>query len=154
MKCFFAMAIAGCAVAAKVDRNDIEFIGYLAKYNKDYNSMDQYNMRKDRYMETGAEIERLNSSQTSSRHGHNKFSDWTKAEWQAILLENYTPSDPGQFKQYEPRQSNGAPPDWYSQGYLGMTGPLEDFTHNVNGDTSFCKASYAFAAAGLMEIRR
>ena len=148
MKSLVAAAIIGCAVAGRIDHNDIAFIGYLAKYNKGYNSMDQYNMRKDRYMETDAEIKRLNSSQTSSRHGHNKFSDWTQEEWQGILLDNYTPSDPTQFKPYVPRQSNETQPGWWSWGYYDMVGNTRDYT---NGNLIKCHASYAFAAVAVME---
>jgi hypothetical protein len=28
-----------------------------------------------------SEIDRHNSEQSSSRHGHNEFSDWTREEW-------------------------------------------------------------------------
>lgn len=112
--------------------------------------MEQYNMRKDRYMQTDASINHLNTSQTSSRHGHNNFSDWTDEEWQAILLENYMPSDPSQFTTFEPKQTNQTQPSWWSWGYYDKTGPVKNFARN---DIAACKGSYAFAAVGLMEIR-
>jgi len=42
--------------------------------------MDEYNIRKGRFFELDAEIERLNSSQTDSIHAHNFMSDMTLEE--------------------------------------------------------------------------
>ena len=147
MKGFIASAIIGYAAATTLDQNDIEFMRYLAQYNKEYTSIEQYNMRKDRYMQIDAEIRHLNSSQTSSRHGHNYFSDWTEEEWQSILLDNYKPSNPSQFELKASQTNAFTGPDWWSWGYQKDLGPVLDFKNTS------CKASYAYAAASLMEMR-
>jgi hypothetical protein len=149
MKGFIASAIIGYAAATTLDQNDIEFMRYLAQYNKEYTSIEQYNMRKDRYMQIDAEINYLNSSQTSSLHGHNYFSDWTEEEWQASLLDNYTPSDPSQFELKASQTNAFTGPEWWSWGYRKNLGDVLNF----HASNSTCKASYAYAAASLMEMR-
>ena len=158
MKTFLASTFAAAVAATTIDSNDVKFIGYLTKHGKNYNSIEEFNMRKERYMHTDAEINRLNSSQTLSRHGHNKFSDLTEAEWQGFLLDNYEPVDKTKFETYKPRATaNQTEPLWWSWCYYDFCGQSQDYTQGNfdkwgTGEYTGCNASYAFAAVGLMEM--
>jgi hypothetical protein len=85
MQTFVALALMGVASAIVMTENDFEFISFIAKHNKNYKSVEEYNSRKANYDALTIEINHLNSIQSSSKHGHNKFSDWTKAEYESIL---------------------------------------------------------------------
>ena len=85
MQNFVALALMGAASARVMTEQDFDFIQYIAKHNKNYKSVEEYIMRKANFDALTVEINHLNSIQSSSVHGHNKFSDWTKAEYESIL---------------------------------------------------------------------
>ena len=75
----------GAASAAVMDETEFAFIEYIAKHNKSYSSVEEFYRRKAYFDTTTIEIDRLNSSQTSSHHAHNKFSDWSREEWHGMF---------------------------------------------------------------------
>ena len=77
MKTFFTLAFAGVISATAMDSNDYQFIKYIAEHSKQYESVDEYLMRKANYLNIDKEIIRINESNTTSTVGHNFFSDWT-----------------------------------------------------------------------------
>ena len=155
MKPFITAALAGTGTAAMLTENDLKFVNFIAKHNKNYNTMEEYNGRKARFLEIDAEINRLNTSQTSSRHAHNSMSDWTQEEFQSILHE-MTP-DTSKAEIYKPKtETNQTTPDWMSWCYYSMCATYVknykgDYTHAGNYVPTGCKASYAFAAISVLE---
>mgnify|MGYP003353694219 CR=1 FL=1 len=85
MKSFFALALAGAVSATPMTSNDFKFMRYIVEHNKEYNTVDEYNMRKANYDFIDSEISHLNRSNGTSVHGHNKFSDYTREEYRAML---------------------------------------------------------------------
>jgi hypothetical protein len=106
MKNFATLAFASVVAATSIDENDLKFMQFIAEHGRSYESMEEYSMRKTWFLKTDAVINHLNSSQTSSRHGHNKFSDLTDDEWKGYLLNNFTPSDPSKYETYTQSESS------------------------------------------------
>jgi hypothetical protein len=103
MKSFAAFVVA----VAALDENDLKFAQFLAKYNKQYRDMEEYQMRKANFMFTEAEIVRLNSSQKFSTHAHNFMSDFTSEEYNRLLgLKDIPPPDLSKFPTYRGSSAN------------------------------------------------
>ena len=73
------------ATWAALDNGDIKFMSYISMFGKGYESLEEYVLRKGCFLTTDAEIERLNTSQTSSVHAHNMLSDLTDQEYEKML---------------------------------------------------------------------
>ena len=86
MKTFIAAALSAVVCAEELTAEFMHFINYVAKYNKSYESVAEFDMRKEIFLRTHAFIEESNSS-GNQKHvsGHNKFSDWTDEEFKTIL---------------------------------------------------------------------
>ena len=79
MKQTLILALVG--VANSLDADTYKYLKYLAKFNKNPNSMDEFNMRMKHFLETDALIEEWSADPTNtSSVAHNLFSDWTKEE--------------------------------------------------------------------------
>ena len=160
MKTLAAALVACAATAVMLDENDLKFVQYMAEHDKNYTSMEEYNIRKARFLELDAEIERLNSSQSDSRHAHNFMSDMTHDEIQGFLLKNVQAPDTSKHP-YVPPQTNSTPPDWYSYCYYNRCTYVKNFHEWIDWNTwvdyqpviksTTCKASYAFAAISVIE---
>jgi len=85
MKNFIAHLLVGAVSATIMEETEFAFIQYIAKHNKSYSSVEEFNLRKGYFDTTTIEINRLNSTQSSSRHAHNKYSDWSREEWQKMF---------------------------------------------------------------------
>jgi peptidase E len=59
---------------------DYKFIDYVAKHAKSYATLEEYQHRLSIFAETDKQIEEFNANETTSVHGHNKFSDLTAFE--------------------------------------------------------------------------
>ena len=81
----YAAAILGAATQAKMmSQLDIDFMHYIAKFNKKYESIEEYEDRIVNFAKTDKFIKEANSrTDRSYRAGHNKFSDWTDEEYKA-----------------------------------------------------------------------
>jgi len=83
MKKFVALAIAGAVSAANMNASDYKFIRYIVEHNKEYKSVEEFVMRQAIFLDLDKEIEHLNQNSTSV-HGHNYLSDWTREEYQRL----------------------------------------------------------------------
>ena len=95
MKTFAAIAFAGVASATLMDPNDYEFMRYVTKYNKFYETVEEFTRRMEIFVETKLTIAMLNNRNSSYRAGLNQFSDWTNEEYESMLglLADYDVSD-------------------------------------------------------------
>ena len=95
MKTFAAIAFAGVASATLMDPNDYEFMRYVTKYNKFYETVEEFTRRMEIFVETKLTIAQLNNRNSSYRAGLNQFSDWTNEEYESMLglLADYDVSD-------------------------------------------------------------
>ena len=62
MKTFIAAALMGAASAEMMSTEFMLFIEYVAKYNKTYETVDEFNMRREQFIKTHAFIEETNIS--------------------------------------------------------------------------------------------
>ena len=85
MRSLIATAVAAVASATIMDEVEFSFIQFIAKYGKSYSSRTEFNERLANFKETDTEIKKLNAEQTRTRHGHNKFSDWSRSEYEQLL---------------------------------------------------------------------
>ena len=108
MKSFAALVVS----VAALDENDLKFAQFLAKYNKQYRDIEEYQMRKANFMFIEAEIIRLNSSQKYSTHSHNFMSDFTREEYNRLQgLKDVPPPDLLKFPTYIGSSANQMPMD-------------------------------------------
>ena len=81
----FALAALVTAAAA-ISADEISFINYAATFNKVYEDVAEFAIRLDRFVHWHKIISEHNDSNGDNYTlGHNQFSDWTDAEYEAIL---------------------------------------------------------------------
>jgi len=56
MKSFAALALASVASAATMTNNDYYFMRYIVEYNKQYNTVEEFNLRKALFAKAHEEI--------------------------------------------------------------------------------------------------
>ena len=85
MKSFAFAALASAATAISAD--ELNFLNYAARYNKVYEEIEEFALRLERFIHWDGLINEHNYSNASENFqlGHNQFSDWTNAEYAAIL---------------------------------------------------------------------
>ena len=88
MKIFAATALVGAVSALNAVETDFMF--YLSKHGKSYANQEEYNMRLANFARNDAHIKAHDPVATGYTLAHNKFSDWTREEYEAIL--KYTPA--------------------------------------------------------------
>ena len=86
MKTFAASLFAAVGSAELMSTMDYAFMRYISQYSKMYDTVEEFLLRKERYAKTDEHVESVNSNPKSThRAGHNKFSDWSNDEMDAIL---------------------------------------------------------------------
>ena len=84
MRTFAAVALLGFAAATPMTATEYKFIQYVAKYGKTYATVEEYKYRMALFAEREVAIQKFNTNSTSV-HGHNKFSDRTNYEMSLLL---------------------------------------------------------------------
>ena len=59
---------------------DNEFLNFINKHNKQYQTIEEYNFRKEIFQVTFDTIVKLNAASRYSNHGINVMADWTEGE--------------------------------------------------------------------------
>ena len=84
MKPFTFAAFA--SVAAAISTEHLEFVNYAARFNKAYEYVEEFAARFERFTYWNRIINEHNSTNGANfTLGNNQFSDWTDAEYEAIL---------------------------------------------------------------------
>jgi KDEL-tailed cysteine endopeptidase len=82
------LATIGATIAASVEEpNMIEFMRYIGQHQKSYATMDEFQVRMGRWHRADKYI-RAHSETPDAEHfsvGHNKFSDYTEAEYKSMM---------------------------------------------------------------------
>lgn len=86
MKTFIATLLAAVTSAEQLMTTlDYDFMRYVTQHGKFYDTVEQFNMRKELFSESDAFVKMANSRGTKYVAGHNKFSDWTQEEKDALV---------------------------------------------------------------------
>ena len=90
-----------------------QYMEYLTFHGKSYITLDEFEYRKALYIQTDAVVTEHNSTESSYKLGHNKFSDWTDHERKSILggLPNLNRKEPTILE-----ETNAATVDWRTSG--------------------------------------
>ena len=84
MKSITFAALLGSAFA--LSEIEASFMAYVAQFNKQYKSAEEYEVRLREFAVKHVKIEASNQDDSLTyKLGHNKFSDWTDAEYKAML---------------------------------------------------------------------
>jgi len=120
MRSLIATAIAAVATATIMNETDFAFVQYIAKFNKNYASMAEFNERLANFQFMHTEIKRLNSEGLTTTHGHNKFSDMTREEYRSMLGLKNQPAPKLHGQKHDAVSVTNSPTsvDWVSAGYV------------------------------------
>ena len=85
MKTFTATLLASVASATVMTKLDFDYMRFVSMQNKFYDTVEQFNMRKELFSELDTFISEANARGTLYTAGHNQFSDWTQDEKDKLL---------------------------------------------------------------------
>lgn len=89
MKCFAISALLTYVAATPLTPNGLEqrFHEWSAQFNRSFNSAAEHDARLANWLLADSEIQAYNSDPSHTFElGHNQFSDWSRAEYESILL--------------------------------------------------------------------
>ena len=77
MKSFALAAIAGVSSATIMTADDYEFMKFVTKFEKFYETVEEFELRKKNFIATSVQVKKQNSQEESTyTAGLNQFSDW------------------------------------------------------------------------------
>lgn len=108
-------------LAAHVSATDLapQFLDYIVQHGKSYATVEEFERRSSLFSRSDRLIAEENALQLGYKLAHNKFSDWTREEYQKLL--GYKPSEDESIAYEElPVESIDAsdaePIDWRTSG--------------------------------------
>jgi C1A family cysteine protease len=135
MKTIAIAAIIGAAAA--MSEIESEFLGFITKFGKSYKSMAEYEHRLRNFAVNHSFIQEHNVNEVSYKLGHNNMSDWTDAEYKAILT--YKPEQ-FQYDNTFDKVEAASPSDWRTSQCLS---PIQD--------QGQCGSCWAFSSVASIE---
>lgn len=119
--------------------NDYKFMNFITKFGKSYGTVEEFNFRAALFKKTDEAIAQINAEQDTHVAAHNKFSDYTSAEYKRMMgLQGAPKMNATAVHQVEGTQSNNI--DWRTKGVL--TGVK---------DQAQCGSCWAFSTTGSTE---
>jgi len=146
MRTFAAAVLATVSSAKLLNSMDFEFVNYISKYGKHYESIDEYSLRFSLYRKVDMEIQRINDTERSSVHGHNHLSDWTAEEKSRLLGMKNVAKDPefDTAKSHFTSENLAIPTSW---NWVNVTPAVV----NPVQDQGQCGSCWAFSATASLE---
>ena len=115
-----AATMAASASATLMSSSEFDFMKWIAKYNRSYATIEEYNFRLARFLAADAYIKMVNAPNSGYSHtaGHNKFSDYTEAEFERMLNRQVSSSnaDTKVKARHEVKAKASAARDWRTSG--------------------------------------
>jgi KDEL-tailed cysteine endopeptidase len=149
MKSFAAAALLSVASAAKLRHQgindlDIKFMNHCVKYGLAWDTVEEYNYRKNIFANADAFIEQHNALGETWTAGHNAMSTWNSEEWAGLRNRQRTQPDPTKFivpsHLQTSNQSFPASFDWLASGCVN---PIQN--------QGQCGSCWAFSAIATIE---
>jgi|Transcript_4040 hypothetical protein len=78
-------ALAALSAARQIETDDYQFTLYMAQFNKNYQSLEEYSLRLIEFSKINQAIQKFASKPRTSWVSHNRYSDWTQAEREFLM---------------------------------------------------------------------
>ena len=72
-----AALVASVALGTQIETDDYQFTLFMAQFNKNYQSLEEYSLRLIEFSKINQEITKFSSKPHTSWVTHNRYSDWT-----------------------------------------------------------------------------
>merc|ERR1712166_962344 len=135
----FALAAFVAAVSA-TSEVESAFLGYITEHGKPYASVEEYGFRLSQFARNHATIIEHNATESSFKLGHNKMSDWTEAEYKAILTHQPQPEHSKNYEYIPEVTATYSPINWVTKGKV-----------NAIKDQRSCGSCWSFSANCALE---
>lgn len=140
-----SMLVAASLAYETIQPREFEFMKFISKWNKSYGTREEFKFRMEQWIKIDDFIAEVNDPNSEHTHtaAHNKFSDWTREEYEKLMgLKNQPmPETTETFDAPEGYVSNGSK-NWTTcvtaVKNQGQCGSCYSFSATEVSESSYC----------------